>query len=357
MVQQSTSACTFLGLSSDTVGNLEVYSLSGLYWQARDAGDVFSVSKNALLLFRRPGVSYCHGLDDAISEARDRLRPPSSVPSPIQVTVVHAKPARSTGKRPREEYDSGSHDACPPSVPRLTLHHSSPFAPSMPPPGPSTVLAGTAYLQDVTTHRMPSSLPGFSSDTSIPTSPPASSSPSTDSRSLSPVGLGFLGFSPWSTIPTIGPTAPLLLPLSSPPSPMLAVIPSPPLTSVHPASPGNADTMAPRSPINIALDASPDPGSIHIPPSAFAQWPKGMYACDLARGFRLMASSTRTNLKEKFQNVFQQVEFKSNTVYRHYNAWRLSTEAEREMLLTLPRTAAGLYKPHGKKLSGWTKVQ
>nr|VWP02337.1 N/A [Ganoderma boninense] len=373
VVQQSPSACTFLGLSGDSPGHLEVYSLPGLYWQSRNICDVFSVSKNALLLFRRPGVSSCWGLDDAINEARDRLRSPSSVLSPIQVTVVHSsKPARSLNKRPREESDPGSCDARRSSVRRLTLAHSSPFAASVSPSpsSPSTMPGVTTYVQDITTHRTPPSLPGYTSDSSIPTSPPASSSPNSN-RSISPVGLGFLDLSSAaaSTLPLTGslpsPHSSLLPPMPtnasaneaplSMGSPMLAVADSADRTSLEPTSPLNADSLSTISPINLALDTAPDLGPIHISPMAITQWPKGMYACDVARGFQLMASSKHPNLKARFQAVFRGVEFKSNTVYRHYSAWRGSTEDERQRLLALPRTPEGLYKP-GKELSGWMKV-
>ena len=109
--------------------------------------NVFSVSKNELLLFQCPGVSHCHGLDDAINEAQDKLRPPPAVLSPVQVTVMHtSKPAHSLAERPQEHSSSDLSGTHAPSVPQLSLAHSSPFSSSMSPLGLTGASAGASYL-------------------------------------------------------------------------------------------------------------------------------------------------------------------------------------------------------------------
>ncbi|KAI1789354.1 hypothetical protein LXA43DRAFT_1062865 [Ganoderma leucocontextum] len=300
MGQQSLSARTFLGLSGDnTSGKLEVYSLGSLYWQACNICDVFSVSKDELLLIQRPASALIR-------------------------------------ERAREDDNSGHHDARSSSVPRLSLAHSSPFSSASSPPITSGTLASASYyLQDISTYRSPASLPGFSSNTSIPASPLASSSPSINSGSLSLLenihlfsfgqGLGFLdllsatssavALTPYPLCERF-PLAATAMSVAYSPQP----IPNETASSVSTDTAPLDDAATAETADNAVLHPSPAHNDIYIPSLAIARWPNGMYACEMARGFALMVTSKRASLKDKFQDVFHGVKFKSNTVYQHYNA-------------------------------------
>ena len=80
-----------------------------------------------------------------------------------------------------------------------------------------------------------------------------------------------------------------------------------------------------------------------------------MFARDIVQGFRLLAKVDRTKLKQEFANVFPGVTFKS-TYYRQEEAWKNSSEAERIVVASLPRTKAGLWTEARLGLSGWQRT-
>lgn len=112
-------------------------------------------------------------------------------------------------------------------------------------------------------------------------------------------------------------------------------------------------------PNDAALDALFNLGYVHVPLllSPDQSWPEQMFACNIAKGFSLIAinASRDANLHMRFSWVFLGVPFKRATAYCNFNTWRLSTKDEQHGLLALPWMEAGLWKEVQEHLSEWAK--
>ncbi|KAI1792025.1 hypothetical protein LXA43DRAFT_1094096 [Ganoderma leucocontextum] len=344
VIQQSPSACTFLNLAEGDL--LDVYSLSALTWQAHALGAVFSVQANQLLLLRRRGLASCPELDQAIAEARQRTQRRGTALSPLQVTLVLPKSSAKRAREPGSDIDSGQAS----SMPRLGVAHTSPFStsPALQIPQNPT----RPYLQDVQAYRSPPpQIASSRSDSgSLVASPPPSSSPSHDGSTSSnegsiPATYYGLGLGLDLSVPSPTNTAPQSLVAPSldcfdfgaafQQSTHRMVSPQH-IPDLHPSSPSISPSFHP-SPAGSAHSCTIPSSTASIsrpPPSSHASTARdldSMYACDVARGFaRIAANSAQDrNLAQRFQGAFPGAAF-STTAYRHYNAWRLSKEEERE---------------------------
>lgn len=91
-------------------------------------------------------------------------------------------------------------------------------------------------------------------------------------------------------------------------------------------------------------------GYVRTPTSR--RWPDGMYARDMAKGFKLMHDAPGEKQAQRFAVVFPGQKFVKATFFRHRAVWKDSRVAEREAAASLPRTEDGLWSLWHASASG-----
>ncbi|KAJ7795742.1 hypothetical protein B0H13DRAFT_2510908 [Mycena leptocephala] len=112
--------------------------------------------------------------------------------------------------------------------------------------------------------------------------------------------------------------------------------------SPPPSTPVDADTLWAESRVWV--------------PDGCGVWPETMYARDMATAFRLITAAGEDSVSERFKTVFGLDGFPKPTWYKQYQAWKRSTQEERDMAMRLPRTFDGLWKEWRKSSMGWAAV-
>ena len=298
---------------------IQFYVLDSRCWETMKVTCKFSLVSRQVLLLRRPSVSFCNNIDTFIEEADRALRgsprssPGSSSANTPIITVIAPRtkrPAKRARSPDNELHSESSVRHWP--TPRLSPSQLSPHTAPASTPATSTSLSPTIFTP---------SLPPWAVAPSIPTS----TTPST-----SAAGLGI-------QIPSPLPSATTMLPASV----------GDLLLSVSSIVQGN----------DFDYDVLWALGTVWVPRGS--DWPDGMYARDMAKGFEMLTAPVdgkKTAKKGRFSEVFPGAPFNSSTFYRNYGAWRHSTEEERIRLLQQPRTASGLWTACRASLTGWEKA-
>ncbi|KAI0324409.1 hypothetical protein GY45DRAFT_1375573 [Cubamyces sp. BRFM 1775] len=334
-------------LGIEASATIESYNILAWSWQTQLATGVFQVKSGTVLLLRQPGVTDCENIDHCILDAKGSLSlgvmsplALSPLPSPsllgskaagydCAVSTPQRRP-----KRPIQSVDD--YAQAPPAQAQRTQAHCMPHSLY------NASCSGGGALCDI-----PPNLPAVWTSIRSPDSA-STLTPSSSSATLPPPTPESANASPCNVHPDLAPSAPLPVGLgiegSTSPAPFSAVFSTIPL--------GSQDILD-----NLWLQ-----GHVHVPAHARQSWPNGMYARDMAKAFSFMAATgageaSGLSLKKAFEQVFgSDVRFVMATAHRQFNAWRFSTQKEREALLHLARTPAGLWSAHRKGLSGWASA-
>ncbi|KAI0754600.1 hypothetical protein C8Q80DRAFT_376843 [Daedaleopsis nitida] len=297
-----------LGLSPHD--NVERYTISGgRYWETQSLSTPFQVVTDQLVLLRRIGVKICDGFDKAFNQAGG-TRGHSILPSPsptLAITVV--APTQAAKRKRAISVTTLERTPCP----RLSSSHLSPRSSAT----SSTDSVNSSGNAPPTVYTLPAVY-----------APPA--------VYIEPHRV--LSLSPSPSYATLSPYDP---------QHVFSLSPSPPYATLSPSpSPSCADP----------LDAMWAHGSVYVPPDA--EWPEGLYARDLVKGFEMMAVYKPSKPKPRanislFTKVFPSVIFARSTFYRNWAAWRDSSESEKLRLQDQARTPEGLWGVCRSSLSSW----
>jgi hypothetical protein len=172
----------------------------------------------------------------------------------------------------------------------------------------------------------------------------APSSQSSSSRSSSLVSSLHLSISHDSAASSSSSCSPSLLtsslPSISPPSsPTLTDSPLP----IHPNPPIASEVIDLTSELDVSYIGAP--------------WPVGVFAQDMAVALAKMGEATGNILEERFADAFPAHKFVKGTFFKNRNAWRWSTQAERNAAQEAPRNADGLWTKWRAASSGWLKLR
>lgn len=110
------------------------------------------------------------------------------------------------------------------------------------------------------------------------------------------------------------------------------VLPSTPILPLTLPAPSDSDEVMPPS--------HSDSNAVQVPhPDRSYRWPKGMYVCDMARGFRQMklAGLAKETYSLAFPRIFGGLPFQSSTFHTHRSAWDKLSDDMQQRALQAPR--------------------
>lgn len=102
------------------------------------------------------------------------------------------------------------------------------------------------------------------------------------------------------------------------------------------------------------FDHNWDLGFVLTPLEPHIIWPNGMYVCDMAKAFELLApNGGKTALQARFTDVFQGKPWKESTYHKNHAFWTKLPLHVRQQAGNLPCTDEGLWTKWRRSQPGW----